>query len=470
VAGTQDGAYLFGVGTPSAPFLTGAAIYPLSGPSLLQDGYLVGLGAYGDANGPSFAGRAAGGVDGTIRFSACSAPVGGQRGSLTHVDGRYAASCGRNGIAFFTPVSAEGGRLLKSHDVTAAWGPQGAALASDGMLARLAGPTIPGAGFTDASRLYTVNEQTLAEGTLAAPFYAATNLQANLPNQAAGSDVNRSVSFLVESDGLIFAVTRKVLAAPTVDAFDPGTSPWTYLGRYTFVGTAEPAAVASDGEYLYVARNGSSGQVDVVDVRNPLAMTLRATTGALPLNHTIASLALSRDRLYAGLAQGVVELNEVRIWDVSTVQAAGTVAARTTLQAGTEGGITGVAVVGRTLFYTLHDPVYQVPQYLVGVHRLSSSERDGSAGAGDTGALSMARLTVTAPSQAPVVAGDVLYVASNLGLASYDLAPYWREGLPPTPVGGVNLADPFRTGPITLRLDGPFASLVGGVYRVFDLR
>ena len=33
-----------------------------------------------------------------------------------------------------------------------------------------------------------------------------------------------------------------------------------------------------------------------------------------------------------------------------------------------------------------------------------------------------------------MVAGDVLYVASNLGLASFNLAPYWRDGLPPTPI------------------------------------
>jgi hypothetical protein len=460
VVGTPSGAYQFYVGTPTYHYLSGPAIYPMSGPPLLQNGYVVGLGAVGDASGPVFAGRNSAGVDGAIRFSACAAPGTGASGSLTHVDGRYAAACGANGITLFTPVSVEGGRLAKSYQVSAGWNGSGAALASDGMLARFAGPQVG----TDSSRLYTVDERSLAEGTLSAPYFASTNLQTNGPTGVAGADIFRSGSLMVEADGVIFVVTRRLFGTPTVDAYEPVNSgAWTYLGRYTFVGTAEPAAAVTDGEYLYVARNGAAGQVDVVDIRNPASMTLRASAG-LFANYTIASLALSRERLYAGLAQGSVELNEVRIWDTSSVQQLGSLTAKATLQLGTEGGITGVAVVGGTLFYTLWDPVYQVPQYETGVVRLGGVDRDGF------GAAVLHRLTLSSPAQAPVVAGDVLYQASNLGLASYDLAPFWREGLAPVAVGGVNLADPFTQAPVALRLDGPFATLVGGVYRVFDLR
>jgi hypothetical protein len=393
-----------------------------------------------------------------MRFSQCTPEPYSSAGSLAWSAGLYAASCGRNGIALFTPASHDGGRLLKSFDVSPAWTDGTAALASDGMQAWLAGPTFG----NDRSRLYQVNEQSTADGaSLTSPSFATT---------ISGPETLRAAHLMQHVDGALLVVTRGTTV--TVDAYDPWSTPWPLLGRLPLAGAATPAAIATDGEYLYVARNGgaSGAQIDVVDVRNPFALKLRATLTHASLQlQSILTLALARDRLYAGVDATSQAFHEVHVWDVSGMQATGTATKKVSAGAG-EGSITGLAVSGRMLFATVHDWNYRAPQFGVATIRLGATDRDGN------GAASLGIIESDQPLASPIVAGDLLYVASNLGTRTYDLEPLWRGGLPPVAIGGANLADAFWTGsydtgtPPQLRMEGPFGLLVGDTYRVFDLR
>jgi hypothetical protein len=445
------------VSSPAFPSIA-STLYPISGATLLQAGYLVGLGQQGDPNGPVFAGLSTATVDGAIRYSVCAGSNmgGSQPASLTHADGRYAASCGRNGVTLFTPVAADGGRLLKSSDIWPTWNTApAAALAGDGMVNRLAGTDVS----NDTSRLYTSSEQFAAEGSPGTPSWTAGNvLGYNPPNQAFLADNLRYAAFMTQVDGALFVVTGRIAGSPTVDAYDVGTSPWTYMGRYAFAGTAQPSAIATDGEYLYVARS-PAGTVEVLDIRNPVAMTLRATIAASG-GLDVGALAVARDRLYVGMRGA----NTVRVYDVSAVQASATITAKTSVSLWYTGDVTGLAVSGGALFVTeavASSP--STPHWIFTVN-LGAVDRDGN------GASFSGWDTSVAPLRSPVVAGDVLYVASNQGTAAWDLAAYWRNRSAPVAKGGANLADPFTGAPVTLRIDGPFASMVGGVYRVFDLR
>jgi hypothetical protein len=448
--GTPAGSYLFGIATPSSPGVFSTP-YPIAGPTKLQGGYLVGLSPDGDPSGPNFTGRSAGAVDGSIRFSTCT---GGTARSLAHDSGLYAASCGRNGIALFSPDALEGMRLMKSYDVSATGWNGGAAFATDGMINWLGGPQIWNGSATDSSKLYLVDEQTTAEGPLQAPVS---------PVSINGGDLLRGARFMAEADGVLYVATARVSQSPTIDAYE-ATTPYTFLGRYTFVGTDNVGAMVTDGEYLYVARNGNSTQIQVIDVRNPAAMALRASSSSVA-NRVISSLALSRDRLYAPLYQGAAQVNDILVWDVSLVQSAGTVTQLTTIGAGSEGTITGVDVVGSTIVWTVYDPIYSSPLYGLGIGTLGAANRDGS------GFIGKPLISVSEPPQSPVIAGDQLYVAANLGLQAWDMRGWWSSGAGLNPGGGVSLADPLRLdNPVKLHIEGPFAYLTGGIFRSFDLR
>ena len=446
------GTWTFG-GAPT-PSLTGPLL-PIAGPTLLQAGYAVGLAPDGEPNGPAFALRSNATVDGAIRFEVCGRTGSPPGGSLAHSSGLYAASCGRNGITLFTPAAREGGRLVKSFEVSPSWS-EGAALGSDGMYTWFGGAQYG----ADASRLYQVNEQTLADGTsVTQPVWAA-----NLQNLAlSGADPNRAAVLMQQVDGALFIATASG-GSVTLDAYDP--TGWLRLGRYTFLTSDQPTAIASDGDYLYVARGA---RLDVVDVRTPSSMTLRATTTLA--GRTIRSLAHARDRLYAGLdlESELLNINEIRVWDTASIHA-GTLAPKVTIGPW-EGSYVGVAVSGRLLFGALHDWNYRAPLYGL-ITIVLGADRDGA------GASSRGVVPSDQPLASPVVAGDTLYVASNLGTRTYDLTSLW-QGIPgalPVDVGGVNLADPFWTDgygtrvPPQLRVEGPFGFLVGGSYRVFDLR
>jgi hypothetical protein len=455
------GTWLFDVSSPSSPYLwpwASPTFYPVAGPALLQAGYLVGLGPYGDPSGPGFSVRSNGTVDGVMRFSQCAPATPNGGGSLAWSAGLYAASCGRNGIALFTPASYEGGRLLKSFDVSPDWTYATSALASDGMQAWFAGPKLG----NDNSRLYQVNEQSTADvSSLTAPTFVGT---------ISGPESLRAAHLMQHVDGALIVVTRGTNV--TVDAYDPWWSSWRLMSRLVLAGSATPSAIATDGEYLYIARNtaGVGAQIDVVDARNPFALKLRTTIAHPNLaDQSILTLALSRDRLYAGVEQGPQAFHEVHVWDVSGMQATGAYTKKASVGLG-EGSFTGLAVSGRMLFATIHDWTYRTPQFGVAAIRLGATDRDGN------GQQLLGTIESDQPLASPIVAGDVLYVASNLGTKTYDLEPLWREGLQLVPLGGANLADAFWTGsastgtPPLLRMEGPFGILLGGTYRVFDLR
>jgi len=448
--GTSSGSYLFSVAAPASPSATGAGVYPVAGPTRLQAGYLVGLAPAGDPSGPNFSIRSNGIIDGSIRFSGCT---GGTERSIAHDAGLYAASCGRNGIALFTTSTLEGMRLSKTYDVSPNWS-AGAAFATDGMIGWFGGPQVWTGSATDYSRFYQANEENAAEGTLSTPFNA----------MSVSGDTLRNAAFMAQADGVLYVAVNRSGTAPSIDAYE-ATTPYSFINRLTLVGTDQISAMVSDGEYLYIARNGgASTQVSAIDVRNPNAMLTRATATAIA-NRAISTLALSRDRLYAPLYQGAAAVNDILVYDVSTVQSSGTISALTTYSPGSEGSITGVDVVGNTIVYTMHDAIYAAPGYFLGIGTLSSN-RDGA-----FGATHLPLITVNEPMQSPVIAGDNLYVASNLGLQAYDMRGWWNSGNNLNPGGGVSLADPLRINqPVKLHIEGPFAYLTGGTYRVFDLR
>jgi hypothetical protein len=449
----SGGTWLFSGGP--YPSLT-STFLPVAGPTLLQAGYVVGLAREGDPNGPAFALRSSGAVEGAIRFQVCGPQAGTPGGSLAHASGLYAASCGRNGITLFTPAAPEGGRLHKAFDVMPTWS-GGVSLASDGMYSWFGGPMYG----TDRSRLYYADEQLLDPGT-GSPFAGAYLQNATFT----GPDPGREPRAMAYVDGALFIATYGTSTA-TIDAYDP--TGWVRLGRLTLAGSAIPTAVVTDGDYLYVAR---TSQLDVVDVRNPAAMTLRATASVA--GRTIRSLAYARDRLYAGLdlENETIHVNEIRVWDVSSIHA-GTLAAKATIGPW-EGSYVGLAVSGQLLFATLHDWNFRSPLYGLITIRLGATDRDGN------GAFSLGVVESDQPLASPTVVGDTLYVAGNLGTRTYDLTALWQgtPGSRPVALGGVNLADPFWTDgwlgakapPPQLRIEGPFGFLVGGTYRVFDLR
>jgi hypothetical protein len=289
-------------------------------------------------------------------------------------------------------------------------------------------------------------------------------LGAYLQNAAlTGADAGRGAVLMQQLDGTLFVVTQNG-GSVTLDSYDP--TGWMRLGRYTFATADTPTALATDGDYLYVGRGA---RLDVVDVRVPSAMTLRKT---VPIaDRTIRSLAHARDRLYAGMDLETADLaiNEIRVWDTSGIHA-GTLTDMTPMYP-TEGSFVGLAVVGKMLFAALHDWNYRAPLYGLTTIVLGPN-RDGNF------ASSRGNIVSDQPLASPVVAGDSLYVAANLGTKTYDLSPL-LQGIPgavPVEVGGVNLADPLWVDgwgvhvPPQLRVEGPFGFLVRGTYRVFDLR
>ncbi|MFO0582572.1 MAG: carboxypeptidase regulatory-like domain-containing protein [Anaeromyxobacter sp.] len=447
--GTPAGSYLFSVSSPAAPGATGAAVYPLAGPTKLQAGYLVGLAPSGDPSGPNYAIRSNGIIDGSLRFSTCT---GGSARSIAHDAGLYAASCGKNGIALFSASALEGMKLSKTYDISPNWS-LGAAFATDGMIGWFTGPQVWNGSATDFSRFYQANEESAAEGILSTPFNS----------MSVSGDTLRHGSHMVQADGVLYVAVNRSGFSPYIDAYE-STTPYSFINRLTLAGTDQIGAMVSDGEYLYIARNGTNTQVSAIDVRNPNAMTVRATATSV-LSRTISTLALSRDRLYAPLYQGAAAVNDILVYDVSTVQSAGTITAATTIAGGAEGSITGVDVVGSTIVFTMDDEIYAAPGYFLAIGTLSSN-RDGGAGY-----TRKPLITVSEPLQSPVIAGDNLYVAANLGLQAWDLRGWWSSGGNIVQGGSVSLADPLRiNNPVTLQVEGPFAYLVGGTYRVFDLR
>lgn len=435
------GAHLVVVSTPSSPYLSSTSLTS-GGPVLSQGGYLVGLGRAGAASGPDFLQFANGQGDGTLLFSTCSVSGTGE-GSLASRDGVYWASCGRNGSALFAAPSRRGGTLLKRHDVSQAWnGAGGAAFATDGSFSYLAGPEFPG----ELGRLYSVDERYNSYVVNYGPSYYSGNL---LPG-------NDAAFFFLLQDGVLhtfggFSNNSSLNVRSLVPA-NP-SSVWPSRGTYSvpiIVGqsngpwNAQPVA---DGERAYASRNN---YLEAYDLR--AAPTLAASVN---LGYRAGALALARDRLYAGHGSG----RTVRVYDTSS---GGFAAPLTSLTLRTAvNAITGLAVQGSHLFVTYAST--DVLPYGLAVYLLSAANRDGA------GAVLLADFPSALPLGSPTVSGDTLYATANLGLASWDLMPLWRDGSAPVALSTAVSFEPIA-GRSRLVLDGPWAYVLGGSYRAFDLR
>lgn len=220
------------------------------------------------------------------------------------------------------------------------------------------------------------------------------------------------------------------------------------------------------GSLLYVSSAQAVTQFDASDdsATGVLGVIGRATVpnlspdAALPMTAFSCTLQTSASSA-AWKLRSQVALTSKGTLDLSAVVNAAT------------GTITGLAVTGRHLFYTYSNSGL----YRVGYALLSASNRDG-----DTTTGAVVNTTVgfrtTLPLREPVVVGDVLYVAENLGLATYDLKPVFfatdaaASGSVPVLLSESTSVDPARSDPVRMIVDGPFAYLVGGTYRVFDLR
>jgi hypothetical protein len=418
------------VSNPALPSVYGEAL-PVGGPVQLAGGYVVGPAP--QLHGPNFTQIGSGAIDGTMLYSQCTS------GSLAEDAGVYFAGCGNNGLQLLTVADPLGGTLLKSYGI----GGGAAALAGDGMYSWLAGGTVSGA----KNALYSESEQLNAAGVLPLP-----GTSTSLPS-------TQSAAWMLFSDGLDYVIdsdysvnTRLVAYETTPTSLVPhNTNTTIYLPAWKSPGTwlqivGQPV---TDGERIYIPYDAysSSGRIDIYDVRdgyynwNPSPTTTLTSTG-------IESLAVARDRLYAGTYDG-----RVLVWDVSNFNFANP---RATVVLPNASAITGLAVSGRYLFYTDANGE-------LGVVLLGTADRDGS------GAMVLGMVATPFQLGNPTIVGDVLYASGGLGTATFDLTPLWTSGSMPTPLGGTATDPPFMT-PIRFYVDGPFAYLVGGVYRAFDLR
>ena len=433
VVSDSSGSWPVSVGNPAFPGVyTGQGPLPVSGPVVLEGGYVVGLAISRD--GPSFTGLTSGVTDGTMLFSQCANQGGA--GSLTVDSGVYFAGCQNNGLALVGVADPLGGALMKTFTVGESW-TQGAALAGDGFVSWFGGATVSGA----STALYDEVETGNASGSQLT-YGSSVGVPASL-----------SARWMLYADGMDYVIASDGFSTTDLLAYE--TLPYGLHQRTTAsqLQLALPSATlvqpVTDGERVYVGYDqyGSTGRIDVYDLRDTQYNWSLSTYTTLGVG--IDSLAVARDRLYAGTHDGRILVWDVSTWDFS--------APKTTVTTPAGAAITGIAVSGRWLFYTDQSGD-------LGVVLLGAADRDGN-GASVLG-------TLATPFQLlanPTVVGDVLYASGNLGTATYDLTPLWRRGALPTPLGGAS-TDPPNLEPIRFYVDGPFAYLVGGVYRAFDLR
>jgi hypothetical protein len=433
IVSDSSGSWAVGVGSPQFPFVSGQML-PVSGPVLLEGGYVVGLATSND--GPSFTVIGSGATDGTMLFSECSNQGGA--GSLASRDGVYYAGCQSNGLQLLGVADPLGGALMKSYSIGESWQP-GAALAGDGMYSWLGGATVSQV----STSLYNESEQSDAAGTFSTPSASISLSGTEAANWMLYSD---GLDYVVASDGWTTAQLLAYETAPS--SLSARTTASTLNLPAPSTGMQVSNQPVTDGERVYVPYDqyGSAGRIDAYDVRDATYRWSGPTTVSTAIG--IESLAIARDRLYAGTNDG-----RVFVWDTTNFNFA---TQKSTISLPAAAKVTGLAVSGRFLFAT--DASGNLT-----VVKLGATDRDGN-GASIVGTLA----TVYALAN-PTVVGDVLYASGNLGTATYDLTPLWTTGALPTPLGSTS-TDPPNLNAIRLAVDGPFAYLVGGVYRAFDLR
>jgi hypothetical protein len=233
--------------------------------------------------------------------------------------------------------------------------------------------------------------------------------------------------------------------------------------------TAQPV---TDGEVLWIPTTGR--RVVAVDVRNPDAPAVVADPSleAAVLPAAPTALAYQRSMLLVATADG-----QIRPFKAAGMSEGPGCETRPALALPRGLSATGLAVSGRWIFYTAAESASG--PYTLGAARLSASF-DGSPG--NPANIESWDPVVPSPTpsssyplNSPVVVGDTLYVAQNLGLAAYDLTPVWTAPAEPTAANlptllGRAVSIEARTDQVRMVVDGPWAYLAGGTYRVFDLR
>ncbi|MGI5861877.1 MAG: fibronectin type III domain-containing protein, partial [Myxococcales bacterium] len=443
----SSGTVALSVEDPAYPLVfADGGLLPVAGTVLQQGGYAVGLGPSGSPHGPLFAtfaggdNSANGAIDGTLLYSTCTESSG--QGGLAHANGVYFASCRRNGIIALAVPDRDGGRLLRRHDVSGRWRDEGAALAGDGTFHAFGGAELSGS----ANRLYTVMEM---DNTGLAPASPSSSNSVEVSYY-----YDRFAAWMLFTDGITWAFTDEIgtsrLGLEAYETANP-TAVWPRRASVTLAtaGQSFAAEPVTDGEFAYVA--GSANRIDVYDLRNPAALS--GTPAAyLTVTGEISALGLGRDRLYVGRRGSPF---------VQVYTAAGkALATDSTFRVETVEAITGIALSGRYFFYTYKA---QAPDtWGMGVVLLAESL--------GVPATQVGTYTTCFPLANPIVSGDTLFVSHNLGVATFDLGPLFREGRMPVAISSSAVVDVVRTGKVKLSIEGPFGYLVGGGYRAFDLR
>ncbi|MBS2025057.1 MAG: fibronectin type III domain-containing protein [Deltaproteobacteria bacterium] len=466
LVGGYDASALATVTTTASPSVA-AGTLPVAGPVFSQGGYLSGLGASLEPNGPNFTVLNNGGTDGYLIYSGCTVNNNGF-GTFTHRAGEYTASCGQSGIAILTPTSPKHPSLFFRNDLSGTW-PQGsqagAALVTDGLIT-----AIGGASQVSTESVYSASQATNISGSPVIPAHrfdlAVTSTTPRFMNLA------DHVVWITTSDNAF----GNALYGYEWDNMNTGGSKlrgsWTWGVSQTSAVNIQPVG---DEDYLFFAQatqttTTDSDTLQVIDIRNPDSLTQPlGKTRALATKGVHANaMALYRQRLYVGLNSNVIE-----VYDVSTIAATSTFPALTSITLPTSvKAVTGLTVIGNNLFFTSSGSNTGLIPAGWGMVRLGSTFRDGS---GATVVLSDE--SYTQPLREPTVVGDTLYMVVNQGLGTWDLTPLWSSTTStpgkselPTLVSRATTQDATRTDPVHLVVDGPFAYLVGGTYRIYDLR
>jgi hypothetical protein len=381
---------------------------------------------------------------------------------VAHRDGVYYATCKENGIQMLSPVERGGGALFKRNDLAQTWHAGSAALATDGVYTLMGG-----ADYTASTALWMANE-----GTNAINVGLTAQYRDDLRSSTTALDTGYFPRFMTMVDGINYIVgsnsdtAHRLYAYQVQNSTSNGFMHW--IRNLTLSGTQLPnGQPVTDGEHLFVPR---TSVISIYDTRNTTnGFTTRAT---ISTPTTIGPLAISRNRLYAGGINVATSPQKVYVYDVTNPASINALSTPTaiTLPAKVE-QVTGMAVAGGVLFYTFKGTSTSGIPWGVGFVQLAAVTRDGN---GAT--VSTDFVTASQPLREPSVVGDTLYVAQNLGITTYDINPVW-QAVAPAPAGTVpkllsasNNVDPIRNDLVRLVVQGPWAYMMGGTYRVFDLR
>jgi hypothetical protein len=459
VASGATGATILDVQVPTSPKVLQSGIQVMQ--ARMQAGYLVGQATVAQPGGPMFAAYASGGtVDGFSPYSQCSG-----YGAVAHRDGSYYLGCLDNGILLFSAADGRRARLLERYDLAATW--KGAALMVDGHDAYVGGAAPPHYSSTGPNdlpfQLFTAPSEGLAAGVASQPVATGTI-----------TALQRWPQWMLGSEGVVWSFEWSDLTSRaslvTYETASPLGS-WHVRNSFDLGGAVGVGAQPlTDGRGLYVVRGGNNSplSVEAYDVQVPSAPgSVPVSAVTLPNTSATRAMALGRDRLYVA-ATGSSPSPTISVLNVRNSLTSGmpflTALPAAAVDPARTGEVTGIAVSGRWLFYTYSAP-WPDTGWGLRVVQLGATNRDGA------GATLVGELTSILPLSNPVVSGDRLFVSSNLGVAVYDLDPLFRSGAMPALLQAVapsEKVDPYI--PVRLVIDGPFAYLVGGSFRVYDLR